>query len=138
MSLGLRGTLLQSQLAPGQVIKHGFGNWIFPKDGSDELRIRKFLNYVWVDTLDLNLDLKGQMADKEEFKAMSSAEDIETLSARLRLWQKVLQKEGTWEGLFEDGTSFFFSYFKKNDQVLCLEVLLKSKMIYSASMRGMK
>jgi hypothetical protein len=141
MSQRLGGTLPQLRLAPGQVIEDGFGSWIFPEDGSDEPTIKSFLNYVWVDVLDLNLDLKGQMADKEEFKASVKRRGYRDFISSLKaMAESVAKKEGTWVGLFEDGMSFFSSGFKKHNHILCLEVFLKPKMIVSpthlALMRG--
>ena len=80
-----RGTLPQLRLAPGQVTKDGFGSWTLPEDGSDEPMIMKFLNYVWVDVPDPNLNLKGHMADKEEFKAKVKHRGLATLKLKLKV-----------------------------------------------------
>lgn len=105
MSQRLGGTPPQLRLPSTQVIKHGFGSCIFPTDGSDEPTIKRFLSYVWVDVADLNLDLKGQMAEREEFKANVKRRGYQTFISSLKaMAESVAKKEGTWAGLFEDGT----------------------------------
>lgn len=116
----------QSQL-PERVIDPEFGGWTFPKDDSSDLTIRRFLQYVWMDIVDIlknDPKLREHLADKEEFIANVKRKGDRDFIKSL----KGLAESRVWAPLFEDGISSFSSGLKDTDYILCVEVFLKPKL----------
>ena len=107
-STSQRVTPPQSRLAKisERVIDDDFGDWKFPKAGSDNSKIKKFLGYVWMDVqhvIQNDPDLRGHLANYEEFysnvKRKGEWEFINSL--------KVMAESRIWAPLIDDGTLLF-------------------------------
>ena len=89
-----------------RVVDDDFGDWKFPKAGSDSSKIERLLLHVWIDVkhvIQNDTDLRGHLANYEEFysnvKRKGEWEFINSL--------KVMAESRLWAPLFDDGTLLF-------------------------------
>ena len=106
-----RGTSSQSRLVniPEPVVHDDFGDWAFPKLGSSDSKIRKFLYCVLADVnlvLEKDKDLRPQLANAEEFLAnVTSKGEWDFINSL-----KSMAESGVWTSLFQNGTLLFLRF----------------------------
>jgi hypothetical protein len=94
---------------PEPVIDDDFGDWTFPKVGSSDAKIQKFLFLVFVDVklaLKKDKDLKSQLAgDVEFFDNVNRRGEWNFINSL-----KSMTESRAWTSLLKDGTLFILRF----------------------------